>query len=348
MKLVVLKLLSLLVLAAGIAALGIAFNRPEITGPLTQAQTFLTGDAAGFHWKLLVAGAIFCVLGGYGFLPQLRGAKRTLTYAGEHGEINIRIDQAESTLRKVITGMPEVKSVKVRVLPDKEFRRAVIKADVIVINQDDAPARHTYELITALIRETATDVLGLEIEQPIQLHVSGTKVNPRAASEALHARVKQRNADAGAWVAGAATASAIPAAAGIMPEVPARSENDYSVVTHAVADAYTPAAIESMEVGVGPVAAKVVEAKLESPEVEIVLEAPPGDDLALQEESPLELLVNTQLPDLADDAANIGVDAASLAGTDDFRLPPLTSDEEDAATADEPGETDEPKKDSWS
>lgn len=213
MKLTVLKVLALLVFLAGLCTLAVAFNFAPVVEFSNQVLQNLQGDGVGFNWKYLIVGAILTLLGGYGFIPQLRDRHRSIKYSTDHGEVNIDVRRAEATLRQVISAMPEVKSVRVQVRPDKDLKRAVIHADAVVINQDDAPARHTFEMITELIEETATDVLGLEIKRPIQLKVTGTQLDAKAASQALHTRVTQRASTAPLWTtagtASAATASAL-------------------------------------------------------------------------------------------------------------------------------------------
>jgi len=188
MKLFVLKLLSLLVLLTGLVMLGIGMNLAEVIAQVEQVRVFLAVEPGAFNLKVLVLGGVLTILGGYALLPQLKH-RGTISYTGEHGEVNIQVDKAEATLKRVVTAMPEVKSVKVQVTPTKDRQRAVITADAVVHNQPDLPARDTFDLINHLIEETATDVLGLEIERPIHLKITGTDVDAKAASDALHERV---------------------------------------------------------------------------------------------------------------------------------------------------------------
>ncbi|MBI2436020.1 MAG: hypothetical protein HYV26_24450 [Candidatus Hydrogenedentes bacterium] len=322
MKLFVLKLLSLLVLLAGIVSLALVFDLPQVSGPVDKVWAFFAGDGSGFNKELLLLGAVLTILGGYGLFPQLRDrSKRTITYQGDHGQINIQVDKAEATLRKVVCAMPEVRSVRVRVIPDKDQRGAVIKADVIVNNQDEVPARRTFEMITELIEETATDVLGLEIRQPVQLHITGTRVDAKAASQSLHARVSQRGAGTPAWspavAAAGATASAIPAAA---------HESTYAAVDEAAAEDYSEPAVEPFEVNIPPVA--TVPADTESPDIH---------QITLPKAEPIEPIEELAGP--LDIRPGAHVSAESFE-EEEYTLPPLTEDEDRPAASPESGDAE--------
>ena len=217
MKLLAMKLVSLLVLVAGVVALCIAFNVPQVQQPYDQFRdALMTNMGDPLNVKLLIFGAVLTVLGFYSLIPAFpdNARKRTITYAGDHGEIDIRLDQAEYTINQVLRKMPEVQSVRVSVKPDQDHKQAIITADAVVYNQEDQPAKQTYEMLAHLIEETATDVLGLDIQQPIHLRVRGTKLKNKKTSQALHEKVARLSAQEQALRASGAAPASRSAAAG--------------------------------------------------------------------------------------------------------------------------------------
>ncbi|MBI2424468.1 MAG: hypothetical protein HYV27_16680 [Candidatus Hydrogenedentes bacterium] len=200
MKLLVLKLASLILLTAGVVWLGYLLEFAPLTAYVEQLPAQIEviksqlPPGLSFAERLLdpgflkLAGAVFFLVAGlYGFLPRLpKGTKnRKVQFNGSHGEVEIQLESVQATLNTVLARMPEVRKIQVKVTPTKDKRRAVIHADVVLEHQSDKSARETASLVTDYIAETATTVLGLEELADIKLNIQGIHVNPKKSSAAI-------------------------------------------------------------------------------------------------------------------------------------------------------------------
>lgn len=201
MKLFILKLLSLLVFCLGLVSLGIAMGLPEIQSYLIEpaleflassqdklppALDFLKG-ALTPQGLWFTGSVIAIVLGIYGFFPRMAKYRKPkkIAYEGPHGEVQIQLESVENSLNQVLARMPEIKKINVRVDPQENGRKALIRADVVLYQQPGQNARAVASLVSDYIAETATKLLGLEELANIDLNVTGIVVNTRKSSKAI-------------------------------------------------------------------------------------------------------------------------------------------------------------------
>lgn len=186
MKLLVNKINGLVLFVAGGILGAHAFEIPEVEQYWQQALAYYEQNT---FVVLVIAGVALLVFGFYAILPKLpnRSERRAIRFSGEHGEVIIQLDSVQATLTKIMTNMPEIRKVDVRVDPDKKRERAIIKADVVLENQPDTDARQTANVVTSYIAETAIRMLGLEDLATVNLKIVGFHVNPKKASKAIRA-----------------------------------------------------------------------------------------------------------------------------------------------------------------
>ncbi len=185
MKLVVLKLISLMVFLGGITLLGLNFGCGYVEHYWAAASVFVgtcpVCATVGFSG---MAGVVMAVAGLYGFLPAMK-RKRRITCHGPEGETTIELKPMEARLVRIMGAMPEVKRIKIRLLPDRKKRRVIIQGRLVQRHVADVSAREVRDRISHYLHETAVVTLGLDIVEPIQLVVEGVEVNPKAAGKAL-------------------------------------------------------------------------------------------------------------------------------------------------------------------
>ena len=200
MKLFILKLLSLIVFAVGLLSLLVALGLPEVKGYLDQVpaliadlQSKLPPELDFFREVLTVQGLWFTasivaiVFGIYGFAPRSTKWRKPkkISYEGPHGEVQIQLDTVEHSLNQVLARMPEIKRINVKVEPHDGGRRALIRAEVILLQRPGQNARALASLVTDYIAETASKLLGLEDLATIELKVTGIVVNSKKSSKAI-------------------------------------------------------------------------------------------------------------------------------------------------------------------
>lgn len=200
MKLFILKLLSLIVFVVGVVSLLVALGLPEVKGYLDQAPAFIADlqsklpeELSFLREVLTVQGLWFTgsivaiVFGIYGFAPRSTKWRKPkkISYTGPHGEVQIQLDTVEHSLNQVLARMPEVKRINVKVEPHDGGRRALIRAEVVLLQRPGQNARALASLVTDYIAETASKLLGLEDLATIELKVIGIVVNSKKSSKAI-------------------------------------------------------------------------------------------------------------------------------------------------------------------
>lgn len=193
MKLAVLKLLSLLTLAAGVFLFSFSRGCPYCNAGWETFMNAVGGIEGLKRWFPLIGG-IMAVAGLYGFLPKLpKRAKNlaptSISYELEHGEVQMDLKPIEERLKQVLIRMPEIKKISLKVTADEDAHRIRIASEVVLHSNVNVPARDIQNLINKYIVETATSIFGLEVVQPIKLVIRGISINPKAASKAVRAGV---------------------------------------------------------------------------------------------------------------------------------------------------------------
>lgn len=189
MKLAALKLASLVVLLGGVLVLGLDFGCPYMQSGVETVETTL-GGVFGLPIWTKIGGVALVLLGLYAFLPKLSGrAKvRSVTTRLDHGNVITELDPLEAQLANVLAEMAEVKKIQVHLTPDSERRRVRISSDAVLNAGLEIRTRELQERVNRYVAETTTDVFGLEVIQPVTLHVTGVEMDAKAVSKALRER----------------------------------------------------------------------------------------------------------------------------------------------------------------
>jgi hypothetical protein len=220
MKTFLLKLCSLLVLAAGALLIAYELQLTPVTQALFDAYTQAM-DRAPLEPEMLrlVLGVVLGVVGVVSLAPSpaSRSKRRVVTIPTERGEASVQLDAVAKVLTGILKRMPEVKKAKVVARPTKDRRRAIIDAYVTLKQEPDLAARHTVNLVTEHITNSAVQILGLEDLAEVRLHVDSMTVNTKQAAKAIaakHPELEQKLAERAATGATGATALA---AASVLP-----------------------------------------------------------------------------------------------------------------------------------
>lgn len=293
----VLKLTSLLTLIGGLLSLVWAINLGGIHESLGAALNAPLLMAGSINLLLVCIGALLLVAGAYGLAPNREGNVKLITFREDRAQTDIRVDSAQATLRKILCAIPEVKNAKVTISPALEPGSASVYAEVVLRNQEQAPTRDTFRLLSALIEETAIDVLGLEIAKPVRVCIAGVSVNARQVGQTLHRRVSAKAGTAALETREAA----VPEAASIAPE--------------AVGEI-----VDDVPSGLQPIAENIEPMEMEVPE--ILGEYPAEPDLTVE------------IPEVEEDTAGLESDAQGT-DSDDASVPCCSIEELQEGTAED-------------
>lgn len=223
MKLIAMKLASLFAALVGLVLLGLLLGvvQPEqIPAYYAQFAPPELQNLVDVTRAEIVLALVLVVFGLYGFLPRLGSKKqhRTVSFAGEHGDVVVHLDMVESTLTRVLSNMPEVKKINVRVDSDGKGKKARIVADCVLHDRPEVPAREAADLVNEYLSDAAGNILGVEDIASVKLNITGVEVDAKKSSKFLEAghetRVKaleaKRLPSAPGLLAGAAALPEIP------------------------------------------------------------------------------------------------------------------------------------------
>ena len=175
----ILKLLSLIVLVGSAALVAMWLDEAVY-------QYVRDYGKPAFHtyYGVGAAGVLF-LLAVFGALPLFkeRRPKSTISFPGIHGNVTIELDSVEANLGRVVSKMPEVKKIKVKVTPSEDSHRAVVSADVLMYKgPGGASARDTANRIADFLMDTAVNILGVEEVTKVDLNVRDIIVDAKRLS----------------------------------------------------------------------------------------------------------------------------------------------------------------------
>ena len=197
MRTLLLKLLSLLVLAAGLLlAAAVMDPTGAVKTVLDRLPDLAATPAEGgaVDWRLVggVAGLCFALLGVAGLLTSRRRGARRISFRGDHGEVVIELDSIQKTLSRVIKALPEVRRARVCIRPEKDGRSVRVRVVVLLQNLAGQDLRKTVNLASECITKAVSKSMGLEELATVQLVVRGVHVDARATARHLHDEAETR------------------------------------------------------------------------------------------------------------------------------------------------------------
>ena len=175
----ILKLLSLIVLVGSAVLVATWLNED-----VYQYVRDYGRPAFYTHYGVGAAVVLF-LLAVFGVLPLFkeRRPKSTISFPGIHGNVTIELDSVEANLGRVVSKMPEVKKIKVKVTPSEDSHRAVVSADVLMYKgAGGASARETANRIADFLMDTAVNILGVEEVTKVDLNVRDIIVDAKRLS----------------------------------------------------------------------------------------------------------------------------------------------------------------------
>ncbi|MBI1320400.1 MAG: hypothetical protein GC168_15850 [Candidatus Hydrogenedens sp.] len=327
MKMFILKVCSLLVLAAGVWLVAFGLQLTPLTSAVYSAYTQAIGQMPlNPELVYLIAGVVLGVFGLVGFAPSPAGRskRRAVVIPTEYGQASVQLDAVAKVLTRILKRMPEVRKARVVAKPSKDRSRAVIDAFVTLRQEPDAAARQTVNLITEHITEAAIQILGLEDLAEVRLHVDNVKVDTKKAARSIAEKrpvLEQKLAGRDALIAAAPAVAALTEAPIESPEI-----EDVAPMLHEL----EPAPVDEE----APLAEAEPEEYLSDGTAEQDGDDESDDESDAADEEDVDTAPQTgsdddvvaPLPPLEDDALQAAATTESFETDNDFGLPPLNDD----------------------
>lgn len=347
MKLAIMKLVCLLVLLGGVFMLGLVLDISYAQQALDYVLAYVPTQADGalnLRMPGIIAGILLFLIGLYGFLPKWPSCKNTtITYKGANGDIVLELKPLQKVLLKMMRRMPEVYSINLKVQPDKDGKRAIVNADVVLKNCAALGARHCAKIVAECIASTARDLLGIEDLTTVRVNVKGIRLDAAATSKQIREQMEMRKEQPAAPcavtpppVAAAAAAETAAVAQTAQPEPVASGEPGKEAVETAAAQ---PVPVVSAT----PVTESPAECEPDSTQKHSETPEQPkevGSEVAAPE-APVAPAFPYESPCLESAEPLHSIDLPPLAEDDDADLPPAPKINQDGEiTTDEAAEAD--------
>lgn len=177
---------------AAVAAAFVLFDLTYIYDFLIQTaipEIELLPYMIGSDWVRMILGGVIFVLALWAITPSitLRARKRTITFAGMHGQNVFELDSLEKGLSKALKSLPEVKQInELSVVTDNGGRRLTVSGEVVLKQTGLEGAQNAANRVSDFIASSAGGILGVEKEMiTVNLNVSAILIDPKALADAL-------------------------------------------------------------------------------------------------------------------------------------------------------------------
>lgn len=199
------------------------------------------------------------------FLPLFprRRRARSISFQGTHGEVTIDLEPVEATLVRVVSKLPDVKNIAIKIERQDSPGRVKVLATAILLKDADADARMVTGRVNSFIHMHTRKILGLQ-EVDVELSVRRFVMNMKSVVVEpllLEGPEAEETPEAPAPQAQAYASQPAPAPQAAPVPQPAPAPQP---------EAYVPPAPERAEASAG-LTVPAVEEREESPIVELVM-----------------------------------------------------------------------------
>lgn len=130
-----------------------------------------------------ILGGLFIALGVIVALSFVLGGKKrrrkSITFAGAHGDVTIELESVEGVIEKVAYKLPEVRAISVRLEPTDARSRVMVLAETALMKDADADARMVTDRVQEYIKEHTRKILGVQ-DVDVRLTVKKFLLNMRS------------------------------------------------------------------------------------------------------------------------------------------------------------------------
>lgn len=130
-----------------------------------------------------ILGVIFVVLGLVVAISYVMGGKKkrrkSITYAGAHGDVTIELESVEGVIEKVAKKLPEVTAISIQLEPTDARSRVMVLAEAWLEKNADTDARQVTDRVQEYIKQHTRKILGVQ-EVDVRLTVKKFLLNMRS------------------------------------------------------------------------------------------------------------------------------------------------------------------------
>lgn len=179
MKLVFLKLSSLLVVVVGIALVGQFMQCPYVCSYLAKTTDGSLDKLFPGSFKLLT-GIVFLLIGVYSFLPSFQRKKPTICTIKqnlEKGVAEINLATLEKECEAMLKEVAPLKQVSVSLAPSNDQKKVCVEINPVVILNEGESLPDVQELLIHRIEEFLNTYFGLSIATPVIIKLDNIQLD---------------------------------------------------------------------------------------------------------------------------------------------------------------------------
>jgi hypothetical protein len=113
------------------------------------------------------------------FIRGKKRRRRSISFAGAHGDVTIELENIEGVIEKVARKLPEVRDIAIRLEPTDARSRVLVLAEAALMKDADADARQVTDRVQEYVKQHTRKILGVQ-EVDVRLTVKKFLLNMRS------------------------------------------------------------------------------------------------------------------------------------------------------------------------
>lgn len=154
----------------GLAALSFMYTQEQILALSfaeyeTVKEMLNVPEGFPFRWVVGALAGLFGLAVGYSLLPKGR-REREITFNGTHGEVSIALEPVENTLQRVVSKLPDVKSITLHIKPVEGLGQVRVMGTAILYKDAESDARMVTARVNNFIQIHTRKIIGIQDVEP--------------------------------------------------------------------------------------------------------------------------------------------------------------------------------------
>lgn len=122
----------------------------------------------------LGGGIAAAVIGLLIFMPRIpKTVSKILRLGAADGKVEVDLMTVQEALNKVVNDLPEVKRIKITVIPSRDKKHFALESNVILLKNDDRTAKDLTNYVQRIMVNTAKNLVGTDDDIPVRMFVRG-------------------------------------------------------------------------------------------------------------------------------------------------------------------------------
>lgn len=136
-------------------------------------QKYMPGEVDNRNLWIRVSG-VCAFVGLLIFMPRApKTVAKVLRLGGEAGKVDVDLATVQDALNRVVNDLPEVKRIRIKVVPSRDKKRFGLESNVVLMKNDERTAKELTSHVRNIMVNTAKNMVGNEDDIPVRMFVRG-------------------------------------------------------------------------------------------------------------------------------------------------------------------------------